>query len=140
MNMERDKKHCGICGKASGNQEFCKDCGYLLKNGVDERTIRKMLADGPVNRIWKENEAIAQELAAAYYESVVDSYDKKMTKGDSKENFGYNTFIDGITVALDIVVPLLDEKMQSRVNAKIAAMLKIRKMHNEKKPGGLPGK
>jgi DNA-binding ferritin-like protein (Dps family) len=57
-----------------------------------------MLNDDEVKKIWKENEKRAEKLADAYYDSVIENYPKNKS---SKENFGYNTFIDGIRLGLD---------------------------------------
>src|SRR3989339_989365 len=124
MTMKKDELHCTICGKTSGNERFCKNCAYLLKNGGSEETIRKMLSDDTVKKIWKENKAIAEKLANAYYESVLESYKKQM-KHDSKENFGFNTFSDGINMSLDIIMPLLDENTQDMVKEKINSMVEL---------------
>lgn len=61
-----------------------------------------------VEEIWKENGEIADKLADCYYGSILEEY-KDYIKNDSKENFGFNAFADGVRVGLDIVIPLLDK-------------------------------
>lgn len=114
---------CGICGRES-EKRVCTNCQYFLDNGSDEETIKKMLSDDNANRIWKANNKYAEELGDAYYESVIENYKKT---NDSKENFGYNTFIDGIRLGLDIIIPLLDDENQKMAIKKIKSMVKIRK-------------
>lgn len=129
--MKSDRK-CGICGKESGTRKTCENCTYLIRNGASEDTIRRMLADKATNRIWKEDKATAEKLADAYYESILEEYGDRM-KGDSKENFGYNTFAEGINLALDIIMPLLDKPSQDKARAKIEMMISIRKESEAKK-------
>lgn len=114
--------HCRICGKKSGKGRVCDNCSYLLKNGADEETIRRVLSDDATKKVWEENEKISEELADAYYDELIKDY-KKVSRNDSKENFGYNTFADGIRLGFDIVTPLLDETMQLRVKEKVKQML-----------------
>lgn len=116
--------YCRICGGKS-EKRLCNNCEYLLKNDVDEETIKRMLSDDVTKKIWKANEKRAEELGDAYYDSVVENY--KVIKCDSKENFGYNTFVDGIRISLDIIIPLLDDKSQQVVIEKINSMINIRK-------------
>ena len=120
--------NCKICGKESENR-ICKDCQYHLNHGADEETIKRMLSNDPVKEVWKENEEYSEKLAEAYYESVIENY--KKTK-DSKENFGYNTFIDGIRLGLDIVVPMLDKGKIIDVQDKIESMLEFRNKQKRK--------
>lgn len=117
--------HCRICGKKSDETRICPECSYLLKNGADEETLRKMYSDDKTKKIWVDNKKISEHLANAYYSYVLDNY-KGHFKKDSKENFGYNTFVDGINLGLDIVVPLLGEETQNKVKEKIDNMIKIR--------------
>ncbi|MBU1005225.1 MAG: hypothetical protein KKC54_08090 [Nanoarchaeota archaeon] len=114
--------YCRICGHKSQEKE-CKNCKYLLDNGADEQTIKRMLSNDEVNKIWKENGRYSEKLAHAYYDSIIENYPENK---DSKENFGFNTFVDGIRLGLDIVVPLLDEKARDIVVAKIDNMIKRR--------------
>ncbi len=83
-----------------------------------------MLSDTETNNIWAENKEIANKLAYAYYDVLIETYDKQ--KKDSRENFGFNTFADGINLGLDIVMPLLDEVHFKKAKAKIESMLKKR--------------
>ncbi|MEK6959726.1 MAG: hypothetical protein AABX47_01000 [Nanoarchaeota archaeon] len=124
-------KQCQIC-KNKSTSPTCKNCDYLLKNGASEETIKKMAGDERVNKIWAENKTIAQSLADTYYPSVVENY-KKPAEGDSKENYGYNTFTDGINMALDIAMPLLDIDSQELIKAKITSMIETRKELEKKK-------
>ena len=84
-----------------------------------------MLSNDNVKKIWKANEKYAERLGNAYYDSVIENY--KFIKKDSNENFGYNTFVDGIRLGLDIIIPLLDEGSQEKVIEKINSMIEIRK-------------
>lgn len=128
--MKKDKKiKCEICGKES-ILKVCKDCNYLLRHGASKLTIKTMLSDDKTNRIWNKNKEIASRLANAYYTPLLDSYNNKKMQKDSKENFGFNTFADGITLGLDIVMPLLDEVHFKKARDKIRMMLAIRE--NEK--------
>ena len=117
--------HCNICGRKSG-ERTCKQCAYLLNHGTNEGTIKKMHSDEKTKKIWKDNEKRAEDLAHAYYDSVLDMYDNPQAKKDSRENFGFNTFADGIRVGLDIVMPLLDEETQEKAKNKIKSMLEKR--------------
>lgn len=81
--------------------------------------------DSEVKEIWKENETLAEELGDAYYDSVLKE-SEEFIKKDSKENIGYNMFVDGIRVGLDIIMPLLNEEMQEKVKNKIEQMLQKR--------------
>lgn len=128
---EKMTKQCKICEKES-TSSTCKNCAYLSKNGASEETIKKMAGDERVNKIWAENKTIAQTLADTYYPSVVENY-KKMAEKDSKENYGYNTFTDGINMALDIAMPLLDEPSQEKIKAKISSMIETRKELEKKR-------
>ena len=65
-----------------------------------------------------------------YYDSLLDSFDDKKVQKDSKENFGFNTFADGINLGLDIVIPLLDKTHFKKAKDKIEMMLNVRE--NEK--------
>ena len=126
MIMEKDEEiKCEICGKES-DMMVCKTCDYLLRYGASKSTIKTMLSDDKTNKIWGENKGIANRLASAYYSALLDSYDNKKTQKDSKENFGFNTFADGITLGLDIVMPLLDEAHFKKARNKIEMMLSIR--------------
>lgn len=115
--------YCRICGKKSESR-VCNNCQYFLDNGADEETIKKMLSDDKTKKAWKANEKYSEELGEAYYDSVIENY--KVTN-NSKENFGYNTFVDGIRLGLDIIIPLLDEGSQEKVIEKINSMIEVRK-------------
>lgn len=103
-----------------------------LKNRVSEEMIKKVLFDTKTNKIWNENKAIANRLAYAYYDFLIEAYDKNRIKNDSRKNFGFNTFADGINLGLDTIMPLLDDVHIKKVKAKIETMLKIREKENEK--------
>lgn len=124
--------HCKICGKKSDESRICKECDYFLKKGIDEATLRRMYSDGEANKIWKENEKRAEALAEAYYESVIEQFDPKEVKKDSKENFGYNTFAWGIKAALDIILPMLNQEMREEVEKMIKDVVELRKHQKEK--------
>ncbi len=85
-----------------------------------------MLSDVTTNKIWLENKEKADRLARAYYDSLLEEYNVKMMREDNKENFGFNTFADGINLGLDIVLPLLDEEHAAKVKEKIETMIKRR--------------
>ena len=124
--------HCKICGKKSDENRLCKECIYFLGHGANEETLRIMYSDDNTKKVWEENKAISQELADAYYDSVLDGY-RTNSKKDSKENFGYNTFADGATLALDIVMPMIDKDMQEQVKNKIKMMVEKRQKINKRK-------
>lgn len=119
--------YCKICGHKSKGR-VCDDCQYFLDRGVDEETIRKMLSNDKVKKIWKENEKYAEELAHAYYDSVIENY-----PDDSSKNFGFNAFVDGIRVGLDIIMPLISEEDQRKAVEKINSMLKRSEERNDSK-------
>lgn len=96
-----------------------------------ENKINKEV-DKKVNKIWKENEDIADELADCYFDSVLDEY-KEYMKKDTKENFGYNVFCDGIRVGLDIILPMLDESTQNKAKEEIQSMIEKRRRIEEQK-------
>lgn len=89
-----------------------------------------MLGNDTVKSIWKQNEQRAEDLGLAYYDSVLENY-LPLPK-DSKENFGFNTFVDGIRMGLDIILPLLDDAAQEMVVEKINSMVEFRNKANEK--------
>lgn len=90
-----------------------------------------MIGNDIVNAVWKQNEQIAENLANAYYDFVLEDYKDQMKK-DNKENAGYNMFAEGINMALDIIMPLLDDFSQIKVKAKIDSMVKIREKNKAK--------
>ena len=121
---------CRICGKDSKKERECPQCTYFLKHRAYEETIKATYADDETNKVWKENENVADELAEAYYDSLIDNYPKSQMKKSSKEEFGFNTFTDGIRVGLDIILPLLDPESLKKTKTKIKEMIttsKIRK-------------
>ena len=124
---------CRICGRKSGNKRECKRCTYFLERGVDEYIIRRMLSDDKTKAIWGGNEKIAEELARVYYDHLIETYSQKQVKNHSKEDFGFNTFVDGIRLSLDIVIPLLDEKKKIEVDEKIKSMICFRKWKDSNK-------
>ena len=76
--------------------------------------------------VWKDNEKLSEDLGRCYYSHIIKEY-KKLKKKDSKENFGFNTFVDGIRLGLDIVLPLLDDVSRKKAINKAKSMLNRRK-------------
>ena len=124
---------CRICGNKSGNRRECKRCTYFLDGGVDEYVIRKMLSDDKTKAIWGKNEKIAEDLGRAYYDHLIETYSQKQVKQNSKEDFGFNTFVDGIRLGLDIVIPLMNEEKKIEVDEKIKSMINFRKWKDSNK-------
>ena len=124
--------HCKICGNKSDENRLCKKCKYFLDNGTSEQAIRRMYSDDKTKKVWEGNKKIAEGLADAYYDHLLKEYENKHKK-DSKENFGYNTFADGINLALDITLPMLDKEIQEYIKEKINFMIKKRQEINERK-------
>ena len=124
---------CRICGRKAENGRECNRCVYFLERGADEFVIRRMLSDGKTKSIWNENEKIAEDLARAYYDHLIETYNQKQVKKHSKEHFGFNTFVDGIRLGLDTIIPLLDEKTKIEVNEKIKSMVAFRKWKDSSK-------
>ena len=118
--------NCRICGRVSEGKRVCRSCIYLLRHGADELSIRRMLSDDVTMKIWKENEKTSKELAEVYYESLIDAYDASEVKRNTKEDFGYNTFADGIRLGLDVIMPLVDEDSQLKIKEKIKSMIELR--------------
>lgn len=86
-----------------------------------------------VEKIWKENEKIADELANCYYDSILNEY-KDYIEKTSKENFGFNVFSEGIRLGLDITIPIADENTRKTIKEKINSMIKYRtKVRNKEK-------
>lgn len=119
---------CRICGSESGNERECKRCVYFLDHGDDENSIKTMLSDDKTRKIWKENEEIAENLARTYYDHTIESYSKGDVKNHSKENFGFNTFADGIRLGLDIIMPMVSEELKAQVDNKIESMIESRRL------------
>ena len=124
---------CRICGGESGNKRECKRCTYFLEDGVEEYVIRRMLSDDKTKSIWSANERVAEVLAKVYYEHVIKNYNQEEIKKSSMEDFGFNTFVDGIRLGLDILLPLLDEKTKNEVDKKIISMIEFRKWKDSNK-------
>ena len=122
---------CRICGKDSKKERECSQCTYFLKHGADEETIKATYSDDETNKVWQENKNVADELAEAYYDSLIDNYPKSQMKKSSKEEFGFNTFTDGIRVGLDIILPLLDLESQEKTKAKIKEMVAASKIREK---------
>ncbi len=118
-------KHCSICGKGS-LLDTCEDCSFLLKQGASKKTIERMISDKETSATWAENKITAERLARAYYGPLLDSYGEKILKKKDKENFGFNTFADGITLGLDVIMPLLDDFHSKKAKKKISMMLSKR--------------
>ncbi len=122
--------NCRICGNQS-QKRVCNRCNYFLKYGATEETIKNMLSDSKTQKIWDENKKISMDLANAYYRSTIENYE--IPKKTSKEDFGYNTFIEGIRLGLDIIIPMLDDESRNIIIEKIKEMISIRKANKEKK-------
>ncbi|MBU2590021.1 MAG: hypothetical protein KKA65_03690 [Nanoarchaeota archaeon] len=103
---------CHFCGKES----FFEMCEACIKKQNTDRT----------EKIWKNNIKLADDLGKAYYDFLLKEYNKNTLKKDSKENWGFNTFCDGIRIGLDTIMPLLDDAGIKTVKQKIKNMLKIR--------------
>jgi hypothetical protein len=125
---------CRICGKNSKKERECPQCTYFLKHGADEETIKATYVDDETNKVWQENKNVADELAEAYYDSLIDNYPESQVKKSSKEEFGFNTFSDGIRVGLDIIMPLLNPESQKKAKAKIAEMVAASKIREKTQP------
>jgi len=119
---------CRICGNKSGDERECSRCIYFLDRGDDEDSIKRMLSDDKTRKIWIENEEIAEDLAKTYYYYVIESYNKEQVKKHSKENFGFNAFVDGIRLGLDIIMPMISEELWTEVDDKVKSMIKSRKL------------
>ena len=119
---------CRICGSESGNERGCKRCVYFLDHGDDENSIKEMLSDDKTREVWKENEEIAENLARTYYDLTIESYSKGDVRKHSKENFGFNTFADGIRLGLDIIMPMVSEELRTQVDNKIESMIESRRL------------
>ena len=124
---------CRICGRKAENGRECNRCAYFLERGADEFVIRRMLSDDKTKSIWNKNEKIAEDLARTYYDHLIENYNQKQVKKHSKEHFGFNTFVDGIKLGLDIITPLLDEEKKAEVDEKIKSMLAFRKWKDSNK-------
>mgnify|MGYP001583433438 FL=1 len=117
-----------INGKRRKTIEYCiekfrpRDVSFM--EDINNANYGKMVNnfDPETEKIWKENEIWAEKLGDAYYDSVLKE-SEELIKKDTKENVGYNMFVDGIKVGLDIIMPLLDEEMQEKAKDKIEQML-----------------
>ena len=79
-----------------------------------------------IDKIFKENVKTAEELAYCYYQSLLDEYKDYMRK-DTKENIGFNAFVDGIRLGLDVTLPLVDNQTKKAIKEKIKSMIQHRK-------------
>jgi hypothetical protein len=79
-----------------------------------------------IDKIFKENVKTAEELAYCYYQSLLDEYKDHMKK-DSKENIGFNAFVDGIRLGLDISLSMVDNQTKKAIKEKIKSMIQHRK-------------
>lgn len=79
-----------------------------------------------MDEIFKENEKIAEKLAYSYYQSLLDQYQKFMQE-DTKENIGFNAFVDGIRLGLDVTLTMVDDQTRIAIKEKIKSMIKHRK-------------
>jgi len=125
----KGKMYCKICGREANKE---RTCNYFLEHGETEETLRSMYSDDEAKKIWRENEKIAEKLADAYYDSVIENYKTTQIRKTTRKVFGYNTFIDGIRAGLDIVLPMLDEEKLKEIKEKIKVMIKRREMLNKK--------
>lgn len=110
---------CKFCKKKS-DFEVCNEC---TKKQHPKRA----------KQIWNQTKELANDLGQAYYDHLLDKYDKKIIVKDSKENFGFNTFCDGINLGLDIIMPLLDDSGINAAKQKIKGMLEIRRRKTNRK-------
>jgi len=79
-----------------------------------------------MDEIFKENTKTAEELAYCYYQSLLDQYQKFMEK-DTKENIGFNAFVDGIRLGFDVTLPMVDNQTREAIKGKIKSMVGLRK-------------
>ena len=79
-----------------------------------------------MDETFKENIKTAGELAYCYYQSLLDQYQKFMEK-DTKENIGFNAFVDGIQLGLDATLPMVDNQTRKAIKDKIKSMIRLRK-------------
>jgi hypothetical protein len=122
---------CNICEKESKNGT-CDQCAYFKKHGADEKAIKAMYADPHITSIWKETIGLSEALGQAYYDTLLDNYPEDQVKKSSQEEFGFNTFSDGIRLGLDVIMPLLDKKSLEAVKAKIASMLEAAEIRKKR--------
>lgn len=113
---------CKVCGKESGKTNVCSKCSYFLKHGGDEKSLKEMYSDEKAQKVWKEDEALADELAEVYYDGILDSYGERWIKKVDKKTLGFNNFADGIRAGLDTIMPLLDDEMREKVKQRIQVM------------------
>lgn len=109
-----------------GNKMRCRFCGKETLFEICEDCIRKHNPNR-AEKIWKKNKERATKLGEAYYDFLLKEYNKKTIEKDSKENFGFNTFCDGIRLGLDMIMPLFNESELRIAEKKIDDLLKIRK-------------
>lgn len=109
---------CYYCSKETP-LEICKEC--------DEKASAKR-----TQLIWNNNKRKSHELSEVYYDYILDVFRDRM-KNDSKENFGFNMFAEGINMGLDIVMPFLDDDLLQGANKKIRDMIDVRSMNKKKK-------
>lgn len=119
---------CDMCERES-EKKVCDECLFMLNNGADKESIRKMMSEDFMQKISNNNGKYAEDLADAYYDSVIEEY---KDVEDTKENFGYNTFFDGIKMGLDIIIPILDQKQRDDVHNQIESMIKYAKEQKKK--------
>ena len=86
----------------------------------------KNMEQKKMDEIFKENEKTAEKLAYCYYQSLLDKYQKYMEK-DTKENIGFNAFVDGIRLGLDVTLTRVDDQTRKAIKEKIKSMIKHRK-------------
>ena len=79
-----------------------------------------------IDKIFKENVKTAEELAYCYYQSLLDEY-KDHIKKDTKENIGFNAFVDGIRLGFDVTLSMVDNQMRKAIKEKIKSMIQHRK-------------
>jgi hypothetical protein len=119
---------CRVCGAAAGGGSLCLRCEFLLEKGVRQETLKRWQNTMQVEKVLRENGRFSVKLADAYYDSLLKK-SKNVLKNDSKENFGYNTFIAGIELGLDMVLPLVDTVTRKEIREQMQWMMVMRTLN-----------
>lgn len=119
---------CKICGATSGGVNLCLRCEFLLERGVRLETLKRLQNKTQVEKVLRENRRLSTKLADTYYDSLLKK-SKNVLKKDSKENFGYNTFIAGIELGLDMVLPLVDAMTRKEIREQMQWMMVMRTLN-----------